>query len=71
MIPPGPVVALAPEQVVDAVWGLLLPGHAPSAATRSALVDYASDGGRNQSLFDAKTPGLTALILSAPEYQLA
>ncbi len=61
-----------PEQAVDALWGLLLPGHAPSAATRAALVNYASDGGKDHSLnFDAKSPGLTALILSAPEYQLA
>ena len=63
----------APEQVVDALWGVLLPGHLPSAATRMALVQYASDGGgKNPVLdFDAKAPGLTALILSAPEYQLA
>ncbi len=61
----------SPEQAVDALWGLLLPGHAPSAATRAALVNYASDGGGQTLNFDAKAPGLTALILSAPEYQLA
>ncbi len=60
----------SPEQAVDALWGLLLPGHAPSAATRSALVNYASGDGHSLD-FDAKSPGLTALILSAPEYQLA
>ena len=61
-----------PEQATDALWGVLLPGRAPSAATRAALVSYASDGGKTPTLnFDAKAPGLTALILSAPEYQLA
>ena len=61
-----------PEQAVDALWGLLLPGHTPGAATRAALVNYASDDGKSHSLnFDAKAPGLVSLILSAPEYQLA
>ncbi|MGI4789528.1 MAG: DUF1800 domain-containing protein [Janthinobacterium lividum] len=60
-----------PEQGVDALWGLLLPGHQPSAATRTALVDFASDGSGRPLNFDAKAPGLVALILSAPEYQLA
>lgn len=61
-----------PPQMVDALWGMLLPGHSPGPATRSALVSYVSDGGRTQSVnFDAKSPGLVALILSAPEYQLA
>ena len=62
-----------PAQIVDAVWGVLLPGQMPSAATHSALVSYISDGGGGGSPvnFDAKAPGLTALILSAPEYQLA
>ena len=60
-----------PEQMVDAIWGLLLPGQSPSVATRSALVGYVSDGGSQSVNFDAKAPGLTALVLSAPEYQLA
>lgn len=60
-----------PAQMVDALWGLLLPGHTPSAATRSALVAYVSEGGSQAVNFDAKAPGLTALILSAPDYQLA
>ncbi len=61
-----------PAQMVDAVWGLLLPGHTPSAATQSALISYVSDGGGSQSVnFDGKAPGLTALVLSAPDYQLA
>ena len=61
-----------PEQVVDALWGFLLPGHAPSAQTRNALLDYARDHDHpNQINFDGKTPGLVSLILSAPEYQLA
>ena len=59
-----------PAQMVDAVWGVLLPGQTPSAATHSALVNYVADGGSSVN-FDAKAPGLTALILSAPEYQLA
>ena len=60
-----------PVQMVDAVWGVLLPGQTPSAATHSALTAYASDGGDSSVNFDSKAPGLTALILSAPEYQLA
>ena len=60
-----------PEQGVDALWDFLLPGHQPSAATRSALVSFASDGSGRPLNFDAKAPGLVALILSAPEYQLA
>ncbi len=60
-----------PEQAVDALWGLLLPGHTPSAATRTALVSYASEGGGSTVNFDDKAPGLTTLILSAPDYQLA
>ncbi len=60
-----------PAQMVDAVWGLLLPGHPPGAATHAALVAYAAEGSELSVNFDAKAPGLTALILSAPEYQLA
>jgi hypothetical protein len=60
------------NQAVDALWGLLLPGHAPSAATRTALISYAQDSDPNRSFdFDAKAPGLVSLILAAPEYQLA
>ncbi len=60
-----------PVQMVDAVWGLLLPGQTPGAATHAALVNYVSDGNGSSVNFDAKASGLTALILSAPEYQLA
>jgi len=69
---PGGLVN-TPEQLVDAVWGLMLPGHAPSAQTRTALVDFARDGGSPTGVvnFDAKAPGLVSLVLSAPEYQLA
>jgi len=69
---PGGLVN-TPEQLVDAVWGLMLPGHAPSAQTRAALVDFARDGGSPTGVvnFDAKAPGLVSLVLSAPEYQLA
>ncbi len=69
---PGGLVN-TPEQLVDAVWGLMLPGHVPSAPTRAALVDFARDGGSPTGVvnFDAKAPGLVSLVLSAPEYQLA
>jgi hypothetical protein len=62
-----------PEQMVDAVWGLLLPAHPPSAPTRTALIDFAREGGSPTGVvnFDGKAPGLVSLILSAPEYQLA
>jgi len=62
-----------PTQLADAVWGLLLPGHTPSAQTRAALIDYARDGGSATGgvNFDGKAPGLVSLVLSAPEYQLA
>ena len=62
-----------PEHLVDAVWGLMLPGHPPSVPTRTALVDFARGGGSPTGVvnFDAKAPGLVSLILSAPEYQLA
>ena len=61
-----------PEQLVDALWGWMLPGHTPTAQTRNALLAYArEDGQPNQINFDGKAPGLVSLILSAPEYQLA
>ena len=61
-----------PEQVVDALWGMLLPGHTPTIQTRDALLGYARDQGNpSQINFDAKAGGLVSLILSAPEYQLA
>ena len=62
-----------PEHLVDAVWGLMLPGHPPSTPTRDALVAFARGGGSPTGVvnFDAKAPGLVSLILSAPEYQLA
>jgi len=67
---PSPEALGTPEGLTDAVWGLLLPGHAPSAATRAALVSYAGGSG-SKADFGAKAPGLVSLILSAPEYQLA
>ena len=59
-----------PEQMVDAFWGMLLPGHTPTLQTREALLGYAR-GTSNQINFDGKAGGLLSLILSAPEYQLA
>jgi len=62
----------SPDAAVDALWDVLLPGHAPSPATRQALVAYASDDWKpGEPRFDQKAPGLINLILSAPEYQLA
>ena len=61
-----------PEQLVDAVWGLLLPAHTPSVQTRSALIGFVRDDKNPAQVnFDGKAPGLVSLILSAPEYQLA
>jgi len=61
-----------PEQLVDALWGMLLPGHTPTAQTRDALLGYARDHGNPGTVnFDAKAGGLVSLILSTPEYQLA
>jgi len=61
-----------PEQLVDALWGMLLPGHSPTPQTRDALLGYARDQGNPGSVnFDAKAGGLVSLILSTPEYQLA
>jgi len=68
----APMGLNTPEQVVDALWGWMLPGHTPTAQSRNALLSYARDDGQpNQVNFDAKVPGLVSLILSAPEYQLA
>ena len=67
---PSPAALETSEGLTDAVWGLLLPGHSPSAATRAALVRYAGGSG-GKADFGAKAPGLVSLILSAPEYQLA
>lgn len=61
-----------PAQMVDAVWGLLLPGHPAGAATRAALLGFVRDEKNPAQVnFDAKAPGLVSLVLSAPEYQLA
>ena len=67
---PAPDALQSPEGLTDAVWGLLMPGHAPSTATRAALVSYAGGSGSKVN-FGAKAPGLVSLVLSAPEYQLA
>ncbi|MDQ2800191.1 MAG: DUF1800 domain-containing protein [Armatimonadota bacterium] len=61
-----------PDQLVDAVWGALLPGHTPSPKTRAALIDYVRDGAHpDQAHFDRSAQGLLTLVLSAPEYHLA
>ena len=57
-----------PAQWVDAVWGLLLPGHPPSAPTRAALLAFAGD---DSPVSETTLSGLVSLVLSAPEYQLA
>lgn len=59
-----------PTQIIDAVWGALLPGHTPSDATRAALVAFAQDD-KGQVHFADKAGGLVSLILSSPDYQLA
>jgi len=66
----GPLAT--PEQVVDALWGTLLPGHMPSDKTRGALLAYVRDPAHpNDAHFESKAAGLLTLVLSAPEYHLA
>ncbi|MBV9848226.1 MAG: DUF1800 domain-containing protein [Armatimonadetes bacterium] len=61
-----------PDQIADAVWSAFLPGHAPSAKTRAALIAYVQDkNAPGRAHFESKAPGLMTLILSAPEYHLA
>ncbi len=61
-----------PAQMVDAFWSVCLPGHTPSAQTRSALMTFVQDSANpNIAHFEDKAPGLVSLILCAPEYQLA
>ena len=61
-----------PDQIVDAIWGALLPGRAPSAKTRAALVAYVQDkNSPGKAHFESKASGLMSLMLSVPEYHLA
>ena len=61
-----------PDQIVNAVWGMLLPGRAPSAKTRAALVAYVQDKSNpGKAHFESKASGLMSLMLSVPEYHLA
>jgi uncharacterized protein (DUF1800 family) len=58
------------DELVDAVWSIMLPGHNPSVATRNALINYVGTGSTGSPL-DRHGAGLCGLIMSAPEYQLA
>lgn len=63
---------VTPDAAVDAVWSVFMPGQSATPETRAALVAFAADNGQpNQVHFEGSAPGLTALILSSPEYQLA
>ncbi len=69
------------DELVDALWFLLMPGRKPSDATRAALVKYAR-GKQDEPKageakpaekpldFNSRAPGTMMLILAAPEYQL-
>ena len=59
------------DQLVDALWTILLPGHVPSISTRNALLAYVGQGNPSRSPLDSHGAGLCGLIMSAPEYQLA
>jgi uncharacterized protein (DUF1800 family) len=60
----------APE-IAEALWQLVMPGHMPSDATRSALISYVSDGQSSAPSIDSCAPGALSLVMSSPEYQLA
>jgi len=49
-----------------------MPGHIPSIPTRNALIAYVGNGTPAGSpLLERHGAGLSGLIMSAPEYQLA
>jgi len=70
---PSPDMKLTtPDQMVDALWSVFMPGHIPSIPTRNALIAYVGNGTPAGSpLLERHGAGLSGLIMSAPEYQLA
>ena len=65
-----------PETLVDSMWFLMMPGRTPSEKTRAALVTYARGSADKPKPdekpvdFNRRAPGLLALIVGSPEYQL-